>query len=631
MLERFWLWQVFLLICVSLIFNNVVSADVEPAQVYFIPKEPSEKPLKPTYIGVLAFRGEKDAKSKWYETIKYLNAKIPNVNFKMKPFTLPQMRHAVAKNTVDFVLTNPGNYIELESEFGVSRIVTLDSGKGIESGMKGTIGSAIVVRTDQQDLRSISDLDGRSLMAVSKHAFGGFQVAWWVLENHKINPFKDLSQLKFVGFPQDNIAYSVINGEVDAGILSACVLEEMETEGKIKKGDLRVLHPQTYAHFPCKTSSKLYPDWPFTKLRSTSNNLAKRVAQVLLAMPADSKASRSGGYTGWTIHMEYQSVHELFRGLQIGPYSWMQITNFQELWQRYRHWIVIFVLSMIWGVWHIVRVEHLVSLRTRQLSKANINLKKEMDERQKAEERVRLHQSELAHVSRISAAGELASGMAHEINQPLSAINSYAHGMVWRLQAGEMNTIEQIEVAQLISKQAEQAGAIIQRFHGFLRKKKVIFTAVNTNKAIEEAIELFSTEARKKKITIELHLSKQLPPVYGEMIQIEQVFLNLMRNAMEAMSQQDEEFRILHIYSEVINNKIIVKFQDNGPAITDKTAAQFFDPFFTTKDDGMGLGLSISRSIVESHGGELVLQEYTSNGLTIQASWPIYNSDIEHE
>ncbi|VAX14595.1 Tetrathionate reductase sensory transduction histidine kinase [hydrothermal vent metagenome] len=589
------------------------------------------QPVKTLDIGVLAFRGEKDARIKWHETIKYLNSKISDVHFRMRAFTLPQMRRAVAERAIAFILTNPGNYIELEAEYGVSRIVTLDSGKGDETGMRGTIGSAIVVRSDHQNLRTLSDLDGKSLMAVSKHAFGGFQVVWWMLENHKIDPFSDLSRIDFVGFPQDKIAYAVINRRVDAGVLRACVLEEMTAEGKIKKGVLRVLHPQSYDDFPCKISSRLYPDWPFSKLRSTSNKLAKRVAQALLSMPADSDASRSGGYAGWTIHMDYQPVHELFRGLQIGPYRWMRSTNFQQLWQRYRHWIVIFLLSLLWGIWHMVRVEHLVALRTQQLSKANQDLKTEMDERQKAEERVRSHQSELAHVSRISAAGELASGMAHEINQPLSAINSYAQGTAWRLQAGEMKRDELIEVHQLISRQAERAGTIIQRFRGFLRKQEIICTDVDINKAIEEALELFSTEAQKREVSIELHLARRLPPVCAEMIQVEQVFLNLMRNAAEAMQELDAASRILTICSEDNGNSVLVEFHDNGPGISDEVAAHLFDPFFTTRDEGMGLGLSISRSIVESHGGQLVLLEYGKQGLILQASWPLYKGEDKNE
>ncbi len=582
-------------------------------------------------IGVLAYRGDERARLKWQATVEYLNSSITGVHFRLQTLSLPQMRRAVSGQTVEFILTNPGNYVELETEYGVSRIVTLDSGKGNETGRRGTIGSAIIVRKDRQDMQTLADLEAKSLMAVARQAFGGFQIAWWELDNHKIDPFTDLLRVEFAGFPQDDIAYAVIEGRVDAGVLRACVLESMIKEGQINKNDLKVLHPQPYDYFPCQTSTRLYPDWPLAKLKTTSNDLAKHVAQALLAMPADSLASKSGGYAGWTIHMDYQPVHDLFRGLQIGPYQWMRDTNFQQLWQRYRYWIVIFLLSLLWGVWHMIRVEHLVTVRTRQLSKANHDLKGEMDERQKAEERVRLHQLELAHVSRISAVGELASGMAHELNQPLSAINSYAQGTAWRLEAGEIKLQELIEVHQHISKQAERAGTIIQRFRGFLRKQNIVCTDVDINRAIEEALELFSTEAHKRDVDVVLFLAARLPPVCAEMIQVEQVFLNLMRNATEAMQEVDVSARILKIYSRNDGERILVEFHDSGPGISTEVADQLFDPFFTTKDDGMGLGLSISRSIVESHGGQLVLLKYSQQGLILQASWPLYKGEDTDE
>ncbi len=622
-------WVIVLFSCGCLFFIYTGSA----AELKSGRNDPAMLPTNTVDIGVLAFRGGDHARLKWHETVAYLNSTITDVHFRMQTLTLPQMRRSVAEQTVAFILTNPGNYIELEADYGVSRIVTIDSGKGgHETEIRGTIGSAIIVRKERQDLRTLSDLEDKSLMVVSNQAFGGFQVVWRELDKHKIDPFTDLSRLEFAGFPQDNIAYAVIDGRVDAGGVRACVLERMVAEGKINKGALRVLSPRNHEYFPCQSSTRLYPDWPFAKLKATSNELAKRVAQALLAMPADSLAARSGDYVGWTIPMDYQPVHELFRDLQIGPYGWMRNTNFQQLWQRYRYWIVVFILSLLWGIWHMIRVEHLVTLRTEQLSKANRDLKTEMDERQKAEERVRLHQSELAHVSRISAAGELASGMAHEINQPLSAINSYAQGVTWRLQSGALNVDDLIEIHQHISVQAERAGTIIERFRGFLRKQEIIFTDVDINEAIYEAVELFSSEARKRDVSIELHLAKPLPPVCAEMIQVEQVFLNLMRNAAEAMQELEADKRILHIFSIDNGDSILVQFRDNGPGISDELAAQLFDPFFTTKEDGMGLGLSISRSIVESHGGQLVLLEHTKHGVVLQALWPVYKGEsvIEH-
>ncbi len=581
-------------------------------------------------IGVLAYRGEQHARLMWKPTIDYLNTALTKNRFRMQPLSLPQMRRAIETGSLAFIITNPGNYVELEADFGVSRIVTLEPGSSL--GPESGIGSAIVVRRDRLDLKTLADLRGKSLMAVSEHAFGGFQVAWRELKLQGIDPFTDLDRLLFNGFPQDDIAYAVFNGQVDAGVLRACLLEGMAQEGKIKLEAFRVLNRQYHDGFSCQASTRLYPNWPLAKLRSTSNTLAKNVAKALLAMPAQSGTDPINGYRGWTIPMDYQPVHELFRELQIGPYRWMRETTWQQLWDRYWQWIVIFVFALLWGLWHMARVEHLVTLRTQQLSDANRKLKIEMDERKRAEEQAHLHQAELAHVSRVSAVGELASGMAHELNQPLSAINSYAQGCALRLESGEIGPQELIDVHQHIVTQAERAGTIIQRFRGFLRKQGVSCTDVDLNKAVEEALELFSSEARKRDIRIELALAKRLPPVCAEMIQVEQVILNLMRNAAEAMQETEPYERILEITTFVAEDEtVVIEIRDHGPGMSEETARHIFDPFFTTRPDGLGLGLSISRSIIESHGGRIELVRHDAQGVTLRISLPVYKGEAPDE
>ncbi len=587
-------------------------------------------PAKPVInIGVLAFRGDDYAAARWQATVDYLNSRIHEMHFKLHTLSLPQMKQAVADKTLSFILTNPGNYIELEVEYGVSRILTLQPERG--AGPKSTIGSVIVVRQDRQDIQSMADITGKSLMIVSKQAFGGFQVAWLEFKKRGIDPFTDFSALKFSGFPMDNVAYAVRDGDVDVGILRACVLENMIFEGKIKAGELRVLDPQPFDDFACQSSTRLYPNWPLAKLRDTPNMLAKRVAQVLLELPEDSLVTWAGNHAGWTIPMDYQPVHDLFRELQIGPYEWLAKTSLRQLWERYWHWIMFFVMALVYGAWHMARVEHLVNVRTQQLSETNVQLKQEIKERLNAEHETRMRQTELAHVSRISAVGELASGMAHELNQPLSAINSYAQGTTMRLQADEISTAELIDISQHIIAQAERAGTIIQRFRSFLRKEEVACTDVDLNKAITEALELFASEVRKRNIDIELQLANRLPPVCAEIIQVEQVVLNLLRNAAEAMQAIDNKTRKILIRSEQQDNVIRVSISDNGPGMTDDVAKHLFDPFFTTKPDGMGLGLSISHSIMEAQRGQLELIEHGGQGVTFTLTWPVYRGEDLNE
>jgi two-component system sensor histidine kinase TtrS len=573
-------------------------------------------------IGVLAFRGDHHATARWQATVDYLNRRIDDKHFVLHTLSLPQMKQEVAEQSLSFILTNPGNYIELEAEYGVSRILTLQSEVG--AGSKSTIGSVVVVRQDRQDIQSMNDIVDKSLMAVSKQAFGGFQVAWLEFKKRDINPFEDFSVLTFSGFPMDNIAYAVRDGDVDVGILRVCVLENMIAEGKIKSAELRVLDPQPFENVACQSSTRLYPNWPLAKLRHTSNTLAKRVARVLLQLEEDSLETWVGEYAGWTIPMDYKPVHDLFRELQIGPYQWLAQTSLRQLWEHYWQWIVFFFMALLYGAWHMARVEHLVNVRTQQLSEMNDQLKQEIKERLNAEHETHLRQTELAHVSRISAVGELASGMAHELNQPLSAINSYAQGTTMRLQADEISNAELIDISQHITAQAERAGSIIQRFRSFLRKEDVVCTDVDLNKAITEALELFASEVSKHLINIELQLADRLPPVCAELIQVEQVILNLLRNAAEAMQAIDNNTRQIRITSEYQDNVIRISISDNGPGMTDDVAKYLFDPFFTTKTEGLGLGLSISHSIMEAQRGRLELIEHGNQGVTFTLTWPVY-------
>ena len=532
------------------------------------------------------------------------------------------MEQAVKAQSVDFILTNPGNYVDLEYRFGASRIATIQNTHDADP--RTSVRSALIVRSDRTDLQEIRDLAGASLMAVSSDAFGGYQVIWREMKRQKLDPKKDLSEIRFAGFPQDNIVKAVLTGKVDAGIIRSCLLEKMDKAGEIDLQQVRVLNADFYTPSDCLASSMAYPDWPFAKLRHTSGHLAKRVAQALLALPEEHPAAVAGRYAGWTIPVDYQTVHDLFRELRIGPYEWMNQTTLRDIWEKYWQWALLVIFGIIWWLWHVYRVELLVRLRTAQLSDTNERLKHEMNERQQAEEKLRLQQDELAHVDRVSIAGELASGLAHELNQPLSAITSYAQGCAWRLDAGKMSPDDFRDINQRISDQAERAGAIIQRLRTFLRKDDTACTDVDLNNAVQEATSLFASEAKKREVRVILDLAPKLPPVCTENIQIQQVIINLLRNGADAMSGIPVEQRVLKISTHVDEHDVCIAVKDNGEGISDEHKARLFDPFFTTKSKGMGLGLSLSQSIIASNHGRIRVESAHGTGTTFTIELPIY-------
>ncbi len=574
-------------------------------------------------IGVLAYRGEQRAEATWGPTVEYLSLAVPGVSFNLVPLNLEQMEQAVRMGEVSFIITNPGNYVELEYHYGVSRIATLQ--RFHEQSPSLRVHSAIIVRSDRTDLSSIADLKNKSVMAVSENAFGGFQVAWGEMKHFGINPYTDLANLEFAGFPQDNIVKAVLDGSVDAGIIRGCLLEKMDRAGIIKIAKLKVLGQRLNDTGECRVSTPAYPDWPLAKLGNTSDHLAKLVTMTLLAMPQNHKAASAGEYSGWTIPVEYQAVHDLFRELQIGPYEWMRRPTLDVLWSKYWQWILLAIVGVFWWFWHVYRVEQLVKIRTTQLTRANNRLRNEMEERQQAEHKLFIQQNELAHVARVSTAGELASGLAHELNQPLSAISSYAQGCIWKLESGRITQDELSEIIQRMAAEAERAGAIIQRLRGFLRKEHAQCQSIDLNQAVREAVDLFTAEANRRGIDIVCRLEPALPSVCSETIQIQQVIINLLRNAADAIKDLPPDRRKIEIHT-LINpdgESVRINVRDFGVGIDAQHKPRLFEPFFSTTTDGMGLGLSLSQSIIESHGGRIQVEENVQPGACFTIMLPI--------
>jgi two-component system, LuxR family, sensor kinase FixL len=213
-------------------------------------------------------------------------------------------------------------------------------------------------------------------------------------------------------------------------------------------------------------------------------------------------------------------------------------------------------------------------------------------------------QSELLHVSRLSAMGQMASALAHELNQPLSAIANYLRAC--SVMGGGIHDPQiapLLEVMQKASDQAMRAGEIIRRLRDFVEKRKSSRAAENLNKIIEAAIALSLAGAARTRIKVRFALDAAIPAVIVDKIQIQQVLINLIRNAMEAMADSQE--RELTVTTEHVGDFVQVGVSDTGPGLPEQIAGKLFQPFVTTKESGMGVGLSICHSIIETHAGTI--------------------------
>jgi two-component system sensor kinase FixL len=226
--------------------------------------------------------------------------------------------------------------------------------------------------------------------------------------------------------------------------------------------------------------------------------------------------------------------------------------------------------------------------------------------RREADARHRRHEAELAHVSRVSLAGEMAAGLAHELSQPLTAITAFARGCLRLLAAPAPDPALLHEGVTEVVQQAERAGDVLDRLREFVRGGENLRALTVVAPLIDAALSLVHMEAMQQEIEIEARIDPGLPPIVADRVQIEQVLLNLLRNAMDAMETASAERRLIVIEARRKGTRAIeISVADSGPGVAAEVTDTIFEPFVTTKPDGMGMGLSISRSIIESHGGSL--------------------------
>ncbi len=244
--------------------------------------------------------------------------------------------------------------------------------------------------------------------------------------------------------------------------------------------------------------------------------------------------------------------------------------------------------------------------------------------RNRSLEQAQRHRDELAHVARLSTVGELASGLAHEINQPLAAISNYVQVCIGELQSGCWDNDELIDTLGRVSDQCHRTSEIIRRLRHFLVKGEPRRSVIDVNHIVQEAVDLVQTDARSRQVKINLDLNKQLTPIEADGIQIEQVILNLAKNSLESMSDNPVDQRRLTIRTaQLSGNGVKVVVRDTGHGLPAGPASKVFEPFFTTKPRGMGMGLSISRTIVEAHGGRMTATPNPDCGVTFQFTLPI--------
>jgi hypothetical protein len=295
----------------------------------------------------------------------------------------------------------------------------------------------------------------------------------------------------------------------------------------------------------------------------------------------------------------------------------------------------VFVESL--GKWFDVRARYLQWTDGRL---AQMLIATDISERRNAET-VAAHQAEKAQVtSRLVTMGEMASSVAHELNQPLTAITNYCNGMVTRVENDAIDKGDLIAALQKTSRQAERAGQIIHRIRAFVKRSEPQRQRASAQTIVEDAVDLAGIELRRRNVSIQTYIAQRLPPIMVDPILIEQVVLNLLKNAAEAIDnaklptpRRRIELRVVPRHTPEEGDVIEFTVSDKGPGLRDEVIARMYEAFFSTKVDGLGIGLSLCRSIIESHRGRIkavnLYNGETSAGCRFSFTLPVEPSRTE--
>ena len=519
-------------------------------------------------VGVLANHGVLQAKQRWQPMMDYLSEQVPNSHFEVVPVDFNGMRSQLLEHDLQFIVTNPGQYLHLSNNFPLSWLATMKSRK--HQGSTFTIGATIIVRADSP-IRTLQDLRGRNVVASDPQALGGYQAAMGLL--HKMG-FRD--------------------GSADAAIAPFCTLEEMIATGLVNQVDYRVIHPATPAGYDCEVSTQLYPNWSFAAADTVSPKLTMAITRALFDLPADHIAAITADTLGWTAPVSQLKVIELFKELQLQGASPPLYQTVYKWMAKNKEWggalLLIFIISTIYHLW--------LEYKFRQKSEFLVST-----ERQLKDKALQLERLQSAAIL-----GEIGAGLAHELNQPIAAITQYSEGAMLQLERLGQDNPELYDVLGKINAQSIRAGAVVHRIRGLLKRRQAKTEPLDIVPVVKEALALLRRELDRANVQVNVRVQGEPFELMGDSVGLSQMWVNLVKNSLDALETcGDNRVRQLWIDIYYHPNEIKVLVIDNGEGLQGQ-ASELMASFASTKDAGLGLGLAICKDVVTRHHGSIQIE-----------------------
>lgn len=545
-------------------------------------------------VGILAPRGTAHARDQWRATLDALDAAIPRASFEARPMTLDGIADAVSAGRIDFVLTNPGQFVLLGTPYGLSWLATLRSRPG--GSAREALGSVLWVREASTYTRA-AQLAGERVVAVHERAFGGYLLILPRLGDIGVDI--DALDPAFLGYPVDALAYQLRDGQAEAAIMPACMLEQMAAEGLVVREDYRAL-ATTESLGQCAASTRAYPDWTFAALPHVDEALTGDVARTLLSMDGADTAR-------WGAPVSAAEVATLFGNLDLHPLRDPLPARVMEMLMQYWHYSLLAASLVLAGIAHHAWVQHQARRHGRALEATQLAL--------------RAREKELADAQSLNVSGELAAILAHELNQPLAAIRHYAEGGQLRLRR-ERPDSPILEPLARISREADRGAGIIEQARQWIRRDAEPLDDILIDALIEDARAMAEPRLNGLGVTLDAKVSATLT-ARGNRLALEQVLGNLINNSLDAFEALGRAGWItIEAYPATEAATTVIVVRDNAGGFSPERLEKPFMPLDSNRAHGMGLGLVITRRLMQRQHGDIRIANHEQGGALVRLSLP---------
>lgn len=452
-------------------------------------------------------------------------------------------------------------------------------------------------------------LKGKTVAVSSTKAFAGFLAVMGEIQAEGLNPNRLFKSVTATHKPMTELVKQVVNKEVDVAFIASCLLENMEADGVIPKGCLKVINEKKDENFYCKHSTRLYPGWILSAQPTLNSKTLRKIMEALLQLPP---GKEEGSY--WTVATDYDQMNLLLQRMEV---RYLEDRTIGWMLNYYRWYFIVGCGALLLIILNWAYLAFAVRRKTEQL-------RKKVEENREYERENRKITERIEALEKAKSIGIISAMVAHELKQPLGAINNYSEAILRQLKRGKKPAEEILtEALSEIKSESQRASEIVEFVRNIGRKEPRQRKRFNLESAVEHTIELMKRLGRlNSKCTL---TGAENLFVYADPLNVDLVLMNLLKNAEEAVrNQQNAEIKV-----EIKNAgaDALVIIEDNGPDMTDDQFASLRNLGQSSKKDGLGLGLAIVRELLEANGGSLKLVRIPSGGLRCIASLPIALED----